>query len=139
VQAPELILSKKERKARLQQLEESIAAIFEIARREGEAHGDRNSAILRAIELTRYEKNELDHLRQQPMRLRLRKLGIKIPDEHYLQREWPMKTSLTYVGELWGYSELRKARKAEIEFWAKIVLPILSIVLSIIALVKRHC
>ena len=69
-------------------------------------------------------------------------MGLTIPAELYDRSEWPLKPTLSYSGEMWAKQELKKIRRADIVFWAKLILPIVSLVLSIIsifiALVKKH-
>ena len=77
-------------------------------------------------------------LRQKFTLLAIYDYGIDIPAKFCEDSEPGMRRVLNMQGEAWAARELRRERRAEIEFWAKIVLPILSLILSIYAVLKRH-
>lgn len=60
--------------------------------------------------------------------------GIDIPKEMRADSEHSL---LTAVGSAWVTRELRAKKRETIEFWAKLVIPVLALILSIIALVKK--
>jgi len=91
-------------------------------------------------------------IEQTGVRKRLNRASISIPEEYLIEfvsddpssqvgpaERFPWERTahnmLTDEGALWARRELRKHRQQRIEFWAKLVLPVLALVVSIIALV----
>jgi rhamnose utilization protein RhaD (predicted bifunctional aldolase and dehydrogenase) len=69
---------------------------------------------------------------------RLERAGIEIPDHHIRTGK---RRSLTDAGKHWARVELRRYRDQRIEFWMKLIMPILTFILSVIALVvaiRKH-
>jgi len=89
--------------------------------------------------ITRDEENELVALLQQGRIDALRRKGIEIPEKYLNGEEYPLKRTLLPSGEIWARNELSKYRDSRIEFWSKIILPIISLILSIWALFKSTC
>lgn len=84
-----------------------------------------------------YEENDLDVLLQQKLLSQLDKAGIEVPDEYWNGEEWPLQRTLLPQGEKWARRQLRRYRDERIEFWSKLVVPILALIISIIALFVR--
>lgn len=89
------------------------------------------------LSIVQVEVNELDHLRQSPLVARLKSEGVLIPDEYWHECDYWMKP-LTNKGETWVRGEVKRLQRATIEFWFKLVLPIVALVISIVALLKKH-
>jgi len=90
--------------------------------------------VLRAeeIERLRPSRDLLHYLKQEELRARLLYAGIKIPDE--FATPYNDDVLLTRKGEAWARIQLRKYREQRIEFWAKLIMPALSPIVSIVAL-----
>ena len=87
--------------------------------------------------LTEHTDDEIDWLRQKNLLSSARSAGVEIPADAWDQSEQRNFAVLTASGEWKLRKELRKHRDLRIEFWAKIVLPIASLIVSIIALLKK--
>jgi rhamnose utilization protein RhaD (predicted bifunctional aldolase and dehydrogenase) len=82
--------------------------------------------------------DEIELYQQEELQERLKRAGIEIPDHHIRTGK---RRLLTDAGKCWAQVELRKYRDQRIEFWMKLILPILSLIVSIIALVvsiRKH-
>jgi lipopolysaccharide export LptBFGC system permease protein LptF len=82
--------------------------------------------------------DEIELYQQEELQERLKRAGIEISDHHIRTGK---RRLLTDAGESWAQVELRKYRDQRIEFWMKLSLPILSLIVSIIALVvsiRKH-
>jgi lipopolysaccharide export LptBFGC system permease protein LptF len=90
------------------------------------------------VERNSSAENELKTIRQMDLLVKIRNAGLLIPPEHLENPPWPLRQVLTEEGEAWARRELKKIRRSEIEFWSKIALPILSLILSIIALMWKR-
>jgi lipopolysaccharide export LptBFGC system permease protein LptF len=77
--------------------------------------------------------DRLERLEQEPIRARLEKAGITIPTEH-LKNLNTGDAMLTLEGKQWANRAMRRFREGRIEFWSKIALPIVSLIVAIIAL-----
>lgn len=75
----------------------------------------------------------LNVLTQQETLFKLEKADIKIPEE-YLVRSPDHTNNLNREGESWARAALRKHKRDNIEFWFKLVMPVLSLIVSIVAL-----
>ena len=83
---------------------------------------------------TATDREFLEYLKQETLRERLERAGITTPAEY--AAPWDGHSMvLNEQGKKWARIELRKYREQRIDYWAKIVLPILSLIVSIIALV----
>jgi lipopolysaccharide export LptBFGC system permease protein LptF len=123
---------------RMRQLRQEIDNIYEYELRGAKTPAERQVAYDIINEQVKYQENEFEHLRQSDLLAKLSKEALTIPAEHYEDYGASLKTTLTYAGEMWARRELKKLRREEIEFWAKLVLPVVALVVSIIALVKKH-
>jgi hypothetical protein len=122
----------------MQQLRQGIDAVTKAQLRGANTPAEVDAAFKVIYAQIKYDQNELEHWSQAELLARLDKAGATIPAEHYKQNGWPMKTTLTDAGEVWGLRELKKLRREEIEFWAKLVLPVVALIVSIIALATKH-
>ena len=126
---------------RIRELEISINRLYEQATAHKSASGSADdwAAYNFCCKEADALQNTLTHLLQGPSRSRARLLGIEIPASKLVASDDPERyTVLSDEGELWLRQERRKYRDSRIEFWAKIVLPILSLIISIIALLRKH-
>ena len=85
------------------------------------------------------QRNFLHQLKQRKIRERLTYAGIEIPD-HYAT-PFGDDVVLTKKGETWARVQLRNHRNQQIEFWFKLFMPSVSLIVSIVALVlsaRRH-
>jgi len=95
--------------------------------------------------------SEITFLRQVKLIRRLTYAGLSIPHQMWTEPTKPeieietsegvyLKThrTLTQEGEAWARHELTKRRREGVEFWAKIVLPIIALIISILAFVKKR-
>jgi hypothetical protein len=80
--------------------------------------------------------NQLAHFRQKELLHKLDKSPIEVPQEYWFDSNDPYRTILIPKGVVWVEHELKKIRNAEIEFWFKLVVPILALCISILALVR---
>ena len=88
---------------------------------------------------------ELDHIQQYDLREELTASPLDVPDKYWetrpgwggLNDPFNRHRNLNRQGIIWVGHELKKLRNAEIEFWFKLVLPVVALVVSIIALVKK--
>jgi lipopolysaccharide export LptBFGC system permease protein LptF len=126
------------------QMTEEISASIRKARRElSQTKNELQAAVAKGSddeEINRtYDAVEVAELKLQSL-IDLRNMnklsdyGIDVPKEMYANTENSLFTS---VGGAWVKRELRIRQREEIEFWFKLVLPILALVISIIALVKK--
>jgi len=86
-----------------------------------------------AIELMKPSRDFLHYLKQEKMRERLLQAGITVPEEY--ASSYNDDILLNQKGEEWANIQLRKYREQRIEFWAKLIMPVLSLMLSVIALI----
>lgn len=98
------------------------------------AKGSDDSEISRAIDAVESAELELQSFVDLQNMNKLADYGVDIPEEMYAKTE---NSLLTAVGGAWVKRELRARKRETIEFWFKLVLPVLALVLSIIALVKK--
>jgi hypothetical protein len=132
----------RERRARAKRIAELKRLIAEAEAADygfGDSEEEQHAESQAIDEKTRPCQNELDYLLQANLFRRVNRLGIDIPqDKLYTKSNWDEYSILTVEGEAWVRRELSKYRDSRIEFWAKIVLPIASLILSVIALMKRR-
>jgi hypothetical protein len=107
----------------------------------GESQEKRKEAYQIAHSICESEENELDYLRQENTLDQLRSAPFEVPDEYWNDYgddgRWYKKT-LTRKGEAWARHEMKKLQRADVEFWFKLVVPIVALVTSIVALVRKH-
>lgn len=127
---------KKERQERIHALQTYIANVHEEEFRNAKTPQEKGEADQRVYVITRDEENELTTLLQGNLVARLSRVGIEIPEKHWNNEEYPLRKTLSWSGEMWAKNEYTKYRDSRIEFWAKIILPILSLIVSIIALFR---
>jgi len=95
--------------------------------------------------------SEITFSRQMKLIRRLTRAGISIPPLMWTELTEPeveivtnegvsLKThrTLTQEGEAWARHELTKRRREGVEFWARIVLPIIALIISILAFVRKR-
>jgi hypothetical protein len=80
--------------------------------------------------------NQLALFRQKELLYRLNQSPIEVPAEYWMDTKDPYRKLLYPKGVVWVEHELRKIRNAEIEFWFKLVVPLLALCISIVALVR---
>jgi hypothetical protein len=68
----------------------------------------------------------------------LKTAPFEVPKDYWYDSGWGYKSVLTSKGEAWVRHELKKVWRADVEFWFKLVLPTLALILSIIALIRKH-
>jgi lipopolysaccharide export LptBFGC system permease protein LptF len=68
---------------------------------------------------------------------KLRRSPLVVPQEYFEDVDRTYKLALTMKGEAWARHELKKISRAEVEFWGKLILPVLALVISIVALVHK--
>ena len=107
-----------------QQLSEKAGEIFR-SDTGGESRADE-------YEHLKPSRDFLHYLKQEQLREKLLRAGIKIPDE--FGTPYNDDVLLTQKGEAWAAIQLRKYREQRIEFWVKLVMPVLSLIVSIVAL-----
>lgn len=78
-----------------------------------------------------------------PLLNRARKLSIEIPDDKATEPFGDGRKGVTYTGEIWLRRELRRHRDSRLEFYGKLVMPAIALIISIIALFIKasspHC
>jgi lipopolysaccharide export LptBFGC system permease protein LptF len=127
--------SRKDRK-RIKALKKFIDETIDSETRAAKTPQEKQDAFSLAMSMTEEERNELEHLRQKPSVALLRREGVRVPKE-YWEATWYSKETLTPEGEDWARFEAKKLWRSNVEFWGKLILPFVSIVLSIIALVHK--
>lgn len=130
------IKDERERKKRIKELNALIEKTVyeEVSMAKDKDHEE--EAYARAFSMLKRECNVRDSLRQQPWLNLLRKEGILVPSEHWQERHEHLTPVLNESGEIWVRGEYRRLWKLNIEFWFKIVVPILALILAIIFLMK---
>jgi hypothetical protein len=131
------IKKRKERKKEIARLRKYIDDVFASELNEAKTPQERGEADQIAYSITQWERNKLDFLEQENILKKLRSAPFNVPDEYWYDAGWEYQKVLTRKGEVWARHELKKLRNADIEFWAKLVLPVLALIISIIALVKK--
>jgi lipopolysaccharide export LptBFGC system permease protein LptF len=136
-----MFAKQKERKARtlrMKELQASIDAVYKDELNNASTPQDREVAYQVIRAQVEDNENELTHLQQIDLTTKANKAGITIPMEFYSDYGGTLKTTLSYAGEMWVKREVKKHDRAEIEFWFKLVLPLVSLLLSVIALLEKH-
>jgi hypothetical protein len=126
------------RKKRIAELREYICNTYESEAKGAKTSKEKGEAYQIARSLCELEENELNYLRQENILRKLKTAPFEVPKEYWEGSGWEYKAVLTYRGEVWVRNELEKVWRTEVEFWFKLVLPVLALVLSIIALVRKH-
>jgi hypothetical protein len=122
----------------MRELKQGIDAVYATELSEARTPTEREVAYEVARPQVMCEENELRHLSQANLLTRLSKEALEIPKEHYFDHGEHLRTTLTDAGEMWARRELKRLRREQIEFWAKLVLPVVALIVSIIALAKKH-
>jgi lipopolysaccharide export LptBFGC system permease protein LptF len=128
---------KRKRKAEIQSLRDYIDKEFKEAADAAKTPQEKGEAEQFAYSSCQYEINKLDYLRQEDIIEKLKTAPFEVPQDYWYDGGWEYQKVLTSKGEAWARHELDKLWRAKVEFWAKLVLPVLALVISIIALVKK--
>jgi hypothetical protein len=129
---------RKQKLARIQELQKWIAEVWKAETRNVKTSEDWQEAHQIASSLMVYEKNELDYLLQENLLNRALRLGLRIPNEYY--DDWQdsgIKRVLTDEGVTWANREIRKMRLAEFKAWTEIIVPILSLLVALAAILRK--
>lgn len=129
---------KRKRKATIASLREYIDKEFKEATASAKTPREKGEAEQMAYSMCQYEINELDYLQQEDVLDALKTAPFEVPKEYWEDGGYGYKKVLSWKGQAWALHELKKIRNAEIEFWFKLVLPILALIISIIALVHKN-
>jgi len=121
----------------MRELREYIDKITEDEIKSVKTSQEQGEAYQIIAHITEREENEFEYLRQEDVLNKLRRSPIDVPGEYWEDAEMGYKTVLTSKGEVWARREIVKLWQAKVEFWAKLVLPVVALVISIIALVKK--
>ena len=127
----------KKRKKDIQSLREYIDKEFNEALASAKTPQEKGEAEQMAHSMTFWEQIELDYLIQEDTINALKSAPFEVPEEYWYDAGWGYKKTLTRKGHAWAKHELKKIRNADIEFWMKLVLPLVALVVSIIALLKK--
>lgn len=114
-------------------IDQQISAAVSSANNQREKSEAEHQAVAECYE----EIDRLRYLQQKDVLDALQEAPFSVPDE-YWYTEWGQYRKLLqekYVP--WARHELRKIRQAEIEFWFKMIVPILALIISILALTKN--
>ena len=126
-----------QRKKRIAELRQFIDKTIEEQLKNAQNSQDEDDAYQRSYAMLRKEYNESDYLRQKPYVDRLRDEGVQIDEAYWCASVQGEKKTLTADGENWVRGEAKRLWRSNIEFWAKLALPIVSLVLSIIAIAEK--
>lgn len=99
---------------------------------------EKGEAYQIAHSICEFEEDELEYLRQEEVLDKLTTAPFEVPEEYWQDIELGHRKVLTSRGMVWVQNELKKVRRASIEFWFKLILPLLALVISIIALLRKH-
>jgi hypothetical protein len=132
-------------KRREREIEEYIAKESADALKDAQTAQEKWDAGQMVHSMTQDEHFEAEHLRQHSLLKKLRRSPLEVSEDFMWEEpNWRGGSDLNYdhhnltrKGEKWARHELAKLRKAEIEFWFKLVMPVVALVMSIIALVKK--
>lgn len=127
----------RERKKEIAELGTYIAGVYASELNGAKTPQERGVADQIAYSITQWEQNRITLLMQEEILNKLGTVPFDVPDEYWADAGRGYQRVLTHKGEVWARHELKKLRKADIEFWAKLVLPVVALVISIIALVKE--
>jgi hypothetical protein len=128
---------KRKRKAEIASLRAYIDNEIESAVKAVKTPYEKGEAEHMALSWCSQEINQLKYLQQQDILERLKKAPFEVPAEYWEDSGYKYNRVLRSMGLAWATHELKKIRNADIEFWFKLVVPILALVISIIALVKK--
>ena len=111
-----------------------MSRIDQVVEASAESTDEERATLLRDVsKANEQDKAHLTSLIQQETRIKLEEADIEIPTE-YLVGSVGGTNILTREGQKWARTALRKHQRENVEFWMKLVVPILSLILSIIAL-----
>lgn len=128
---------KKKRKAEIESLRKYIAEQYASELKGAVTAQEKGEADQIAYSVTQHERNTLDYLEQEDLLKELAKAPLDVPEEYWYDPGWGYQKTLYHKGEVWARHELEKLWRAKVEFWFKLVLPVLALILSIVALVKK--
>jgi hypothetical protein len=130
---------KKARKKRIEELRQRVDRVldWDSITEETEITDEYMEDETRKEALIRLDHNEMVHLQQEDLKQKLFRSPIEVPNEHWSPSGRDEHRTLTFKGEAWARSELKKMWRQDVEFWFKLVVPILALILSIIALVHK--
>ena len=126
------------RKKRVAELREYIDSVYESEVKGAKTPKEKGEAYQIARSICESEENELEYLRQEDILERLTTAPFEVPKEYWGGDGLGNRAVLTYRGAVWARNELKKVWRTDVEFWMKLVLPLLALILSIIALVRKH-
>jgi len=127
----------RERQAEIVRLDAYIQREFDGAIKEAKTAQEKYDAGQLAHSITEFERNRLAFLRQESLLRRIKHAPFEVPSDYWNDSPWGMERTLTRTGEAWARAELKRLWRLDVEFWAKLVMPILALIISIIALVKK--
>ena len=127
----------RKRKAEIASLREYIDKEFKGAASTAKTPQEKGEAEQMAYSMCQWEMNQLDYLEQEDVLTKLKTAPFEVQADYWYDGGYGYKKVLTNKGHAWAKHELKKIRNADIEFWFKLVVPILALVLSIIALVRK--
>ncbi len=127
----------RERKKEIEELGKYIEGVYASEFSGTKTPQERGEADQIAYSMTQWEQNRITLLMQEKILKKLGSVPFNVPDEYWADTGREYQRVLTHKGEVWARHEIKKLLKTEIEFWAKLVLPVVALVLSIIALVKK--
>jgi hypothetical protein len=126
------------RNKKIAELREYIDSVYESEVKGAKTPQEKGEAYQIARSICESEENELDYLRQEDILEKLTTAPFEVPKEHWEDGGLGYRAVLTERGEVWARNKLKKVWRKDIEFWMKLVLPVLALILSIIALVGKH-
>jgi hypothetical protein len=131
------IKNERARRKQIKELGVYIHKVFDGEAKTATSKQEKGEAYDRAHSMVEEEINEREYLKQKPWLDRLNKEGILIPEQYWEQHYEYLKPTLNSKGEVWVRGEYRRLWRMNIEFWFKLGVPLLALILSIIALVKK--
>lgn len=132
--------SRKKREARIAELATWLDQIEVEELEKAKTPKERFEAQQSIHAMTKFEANDYQWLLQFELLDKVRRSPIIVPFEYWdsIDRDdmrQGMRRTLTWQGEKWVKNELKKLQRAEIEFWFKLVMPVVSFILSVTALI----
>jgi len=125
------------RKKEIQSLRDYIDKEFKTAINAATTPQEKGEAEQLAYSSCQWEINQLEYLQQEDIITALKVAPFEVPEEYWENGGYDFKKVLRIKYVPWAAHELKKIRHAEIEFWAKLALPIVALIVSIIALVRK--
>lgn len=126
------------RKKKIAELREYIDSVHETEFKGAKTPQEKDEAYQIARSICESEMNELNYLRQEDILEKLTTAPFEVPKEYWEDSGLGYRPVLTYRGAVWARNELKKVWRTDVEFWLKLVLPVLALIISIVALVRRH-